>query len=136
MFLQVPFLHGPCHVQADPAGLGGVHHLGVQHDDLVVGAGFRWPTARILQLQLRHRYTDLLSRLTVRAQLVQSQLGSVNIDLRVGSSLRELHFVELRGDVGNVRELSQQLVVRGTCGDITIMETFVSARVEMRITSS
>ena len=113
--VTVPSLHSPRHVKADPAGLGGVHHLGVQHHHRVGGPLPGDSAARALQLQLGHRDADLLSLLAVRAELVQPQLGRVNADLSVRPAGGELDAVELRGDVGNARELGQQLVVGATC---------------------
>ena len=106
--VAVPSLHGPRHVQADPAGLGGVHHLGVQHHHRVGGPRPGGPAARALQLELRHRDADLLPRLAVRAKFVKPQLGRVHADLSVRPAGGELDPVELRGDVGNVGQLRQQ----------------------------
>ena len=105
--VAVPSLHGPRHVQADPARLRGVHHLVVQHYHLVgeVSGGSVGSAARALQLQLGHRDPDLLPRQAVRAEFVKSQLGRVDPYKSAGPSGRELDTEELRGDVGNVRQL-------------------------------
>ena len=112
----VPPLHGPRHVEAHPARLRGLDHLGVQHDHLVAVAG-PGPFAGVVQLELRHRNADLLVRLAgpVTAQLVQPQLGGVDGDLGVRAAGRELDFVELRGDVRDVGQLGQQRVTVIAC---------------------